>query len=198
MCLSVFPYILEDEGQRMTAQQAGLTDIVLRGMVLFPDSVRLHTAAFHTIVLLARPIGGKEGMLFHSSMVNSSGIFGGRTRSGRNGIAVMLDSMQRFALEPSLQAMSCWSMVNIALAPSQKTVLVKLGGIGAIASAMLQHPLNAEVQFRSLFALINLVIPCKYLDVCVHGEAVTLVGVLIFGFCSICMFYSCQASNRCQ
>merc|ERR1719223_224446 len=50
-------------------------------------------------------------------------------------------------------------MVNIALIPSQKIVLVKLGGIDIAANAMMLHPQNAEVQFRALFALINLVIP---------------------------------------
>jgi len=159
MCLKVLPFLLEDEGQRTTAQRAGLTDIVLRGMVLFPTSVKLHTAAFHTIVLLARPLGGKEGMLFHCSMVNSTGIFNGGSQSGKNGIAIMLESMKLFESDVVLQAMSCWSLVNIALAPSQKAVLVKLGGISVVANAMMQHQFNAEVQFRALFALINLVIP---------------------------------------
>ena len=161
MCLNVLPCLLEDEQQRITAQRVGLTDIVLRGMVLFPNSPALHCAAFHTIVLLARPLGGHEGMLFHSSMVNSSGIFSPSSGSsdGRNGIAVMLDSMRRFQTNPQLQAMSCWSLVNIALAPSQKEMLVKLGGIQVTANAMATHPYNAEVQFRALFALINLVIP---------------------------------------
>lgn len=200
MCLRVLPYLLEDEQQRITAQRVGLTDVVLRGMVLFPNSVQLHTASFHTLVLLARPLGGREGMLFHSSMVNSAGIFsgtgggggeeptnaaadtnasdaeaasgntsagsnmfsGGKQKSGRNGIAVMLDSMRRFESDEALQAMSCWSLVNIALAPVQKEVLVKLGGIEVTTNAMMRHPHNAEVQFRALFALINLVIPCKF------------------------------------
>jgi len=161
MCLKVLPFLLEDEKQRTTAQRAGLTDVVLRSMVLFPDNVILHTAAFHTLVLLARPLGGKEGMLFHSAMVKSSGIFNDGSSTGKSGIAVMLDSMKRFANDEILQAMSCWSMVNIALIPSQKAVLVKLGGISAAANAMMQHPLNAEVQFRALFALINLVIPSE-------------------------------------
>lgn len=159
LCLSVLPCLLEDDCQRTNAPLAGLTDIVLRGMVLFPDSVSLNTAAFHTIVLLARPLGGKEGMLFHSSMVNSSGIFNKGSKTSKNGIAVMLDSMRRFESEEVLQAMSCWSLVNIALAPSQKAVLVKLGGLEVVANAMIQHPYNVEVQFRALFALINLVIP---------------------------------------
>jgi hypothetical protein len=161
MCLKVLPFLLENESQRTIAQRAGLTDIVLRGMVLFPDSVKLHTAAFHTIVLLARPLGGREGMLFHCSMVSSSGIFHNGSKAGKNGIAIMLDSVRRFESDEVLQAMSCWSLVNIALAPSQKAVLVKLGGISAVANSMMQHPFNAEVQFRALFALINLVIPCK-------------------------------------
>jgi len=173
MCLKVLPFLLEDEQQRMTAQRAGLTDVVLRDMVLFPDSPQLHTAAFHTIVLLARPLGGREGMLFHTSMVNSSGIFnnsnssiasGGNgsnssVASGKNGIAIMLDSMRRFRDNEVLQAMSCWSLVNIALSPLQKDVLIKFGGIEVTSNAMIAHPYSAEVQFRALFALINLVIP---------------------------------------
>jgi len=194
MCLKVLPYLLEDEQQRITAQRVGLTDVILRGMILFPDNVQLHTASFHTLVLLARPLGGREGMLFHSSMVNAAGIFsggdarngnnaaqvgagsaddsnesgsneqgsmfsGGPQNDGKNGIAVMLDSMRRFEGDEALQAMSCWSLVNIALAPVQKEVLVKLGGIEVTTNAMMRHPHNAEVQFRALFALINLVIP---------------------------------------
>ena len=191
MCLKVLPHLLEDEQQRITAQRVGLTDVILRGMVLFPDSVQLHTASFHTLVLLARPLGGREGMLFHSAMVNAAGIFsgggegrngnneaggaadgngeagqepvfsGGPQNDGKNGIAVMLDSMRRFEDDEALQAMSCWSLVNIALAPVQKEMLVKLGGIEVTTNAMLRHPHSAEVQFRALFALINLVIPCK-------------------------------------
>jgi hypothetical protein len=180
MCLKVLPFLLEDEQQRTTAQRAGLTDIVLRDMVMFPDSPQLHTAAFHTIVLLARPLGGREGMLFHTSMVNSSGTFNSRSSNGnhidngatnnKNGIAVMLDSMRRFPNNEALQAMSCWSLVNIALAPAQKDVLVKLGGIEVITNAMVAHPHSAEVQFRALFALINLVIP-RVGEAAVGGDA---------------------------
>jgi hypothetical protein len=159
--MKVLPFLLEDEQQRITAQKAGLTDVVLRGMVKFANSVQLHIAAFHTIVLLARPLGGKEGMLFHSSIV-ASGIFGGENSQHRkNDIAVMLDSMRRFEDNDVLQGMGCWALVNIALAPAQKAVLMKLGGIQATTNAMLRHPFSAEVQFRGLFALINLVIPCK-------------------------------------
>lgn len=57
--------------------------------------------------------------------------------------------------------MSCWSLVNVALTPLQKSMLVKLGGLTVTSNAMLQHPYNAEVQFRALFALINLVIPTE-------------------------------------
>jgi hypothetical protein len=161
MCLKVLPYLLEDESQRTTAQRAGLTDSVLRAMVLFPDSIELHTVAFHTLVLLARPLGGNEGMLFHTAMVNTRGIFNEGSSSSKNGIVIMLDSMRRFAQDEILQAMSCWSLVNVALTPLQKTMLVKLGGLTVTANAMLQHPYNAEVQFRALFALINLVIPSE-------------------------------------
>merc|ERR1711935_173982 len=111
------------------------------------------------IVLLARPHGGREGMMFRTSMT-ADGIFRGiYQRHGKSGIAVMLDSMRRFQDNDTLLAMSCWALVNIALVSDQKPVLVKLGGIQAITNAMYRHPFSAELQFRALFALINLVIP---------------------------------------
>merc|ERR1740121_3110448 len=76
----------------------------------------------------------------------------------------MLDSMGRFSSHEDLQAMGCWSMVNIALVPSQKTMLVKLGGISVALNAMMMHQRSAEVQFRAVFALINLVIPFEKTD----------------------------------
>merc|ERR1712166_1333420 len=93
----------------------------------------------------------------HNSMT-AGGIFGGGCH-GKSGIAVMLDSMRRFEDNAALLAMSCWALVNIALVSDQKAVLVKLGGIQAITNAMYRHPFSAELQFRALFALINLVIP---------------------------------------
>merc|ERR1712224_1072082 len=66
---------------------------------------------------------------------------------------------RRFQDNATLLAMSCWALVNIALVSEQKAVLVKLGGIQAITNAMHRHPFSAELQFRALFALINLVIP---------------------------------------
>jgi len=159
LCLKVLPVLLENEQHRLTAQHAGLADVVLRDMVMFSESAQLHIAAFHTIVLLARPHGGSEGMMFRTSMT-ADGIFRGiYQRHGKSGIAVMLDSMRRFQDNATLLAMSCWALVNIALVSDQKAVLVKLGGIQAITNAMYRHPFSAELQFRALFALINLVIP---------------------------------------
>ena len=98
-------------------------------------------------------------MMFRTSMT-ADGIFRGvYQQHGKSGIAVMLDSMRRFQDNASLLAMSCWALVNIALVSDQKAVLVKLGGIQAITNAMYRHPFSAELQFRALFALINLVIP---------------------------------------
>ena len=163
MCMNVLPMLLEDDHQRTTAQNAGMTDIVLRAMVIFPNNVELHTSAFHTLVLLARPIGSKEGMIFYRAMVKASGIFNVGSNTGKSGIAIMMESMKRFATNERLQAMSCWSMVNVALIQSQKVALVRLGGISAAGNAMMLHPMSEDVQFRALFALINLVIPSENL-----------------------------------
>jgi hypothetical protein len=168
-CLKALPLLLEDERQRSTAQVSRLSGIVIQSMIEFKYSIQLHTVAFHALVLLARPIGGKEGMLFQRAMdgspptliPNDSEPRNNHVTSINNGTYVILDSMRRFDHNKELQAMGCWSMVNIALVASQKTTLVRLGGIGVLLHAMKMHPDCAEVQFRALFALINLVVPCE-------------------------------------
>lgn len=174
----------------MTAQRVGLVEVILRAMLRFPDDVELHTTAFHTMVLLARPLGGQEGMIFDNSMAISSagaGLLGGSTSlgataaaasaaarhsnangllpgrsnvtrlNGFNGFAVMIDSMRRFLFSAKLQAAACWAMVNFALVPAQKTMIISLDGVQAMLDAMTRHPYCFDVQYRALFALINLV-----------------------------------------
>lgn len=184
-CVSTLPVLLEDESQRLLAQRVGLVEVVLKAMLRFPSCRKLHVAAFHAMVLLARPLGGREGMLFDNSMAEStssaslsySSSTGGASSldqqnesslNGINGIFVMLSSMRRFASDPELQAMSCWALVNLALVPAQKTMILSLGGIEVTLNAMRLHPNNFDVQFRALFALINLVVtshPPKALSV---------------------------------
>lgn len=185
-CVETLPFLLEDEQQRLVAQRVGLVEVVVRAMMSFRESLALNTAGFHALVLLARPLGGKEGMLFDKSMSESSATLGlpGRAGAAHNpnpngtvasahnrssaapkvngikSIQVMLESMERFKDEPKLQAMACWAMVNLALVPAQKNILISLGSFQATTNAMRQHPQNYDVQFRALFALINLV-PCK-------------------------------------
>mmetsp|Transcript_132806 Transcript_132806/g.383974 ORF Transcript_132806/g.383974 Transcript_132806/m.383974 type:complete len:296 (-) Transcript_132806:29-916(-) len=153
-------------------------------MLRFPECLKLHVAAFQSMVLLARPLGGKEGMLFDNAMADSTSspaalalLKGaastkrqrpssldqgeGSKLNGVNGIEVMLDSMRRFESNPHLQAMACWAFVNLALVPAQKTMIMTLGGFEVILNVMRRHPHEYEVQFRALFALINLVVVSK-------------------------------------
>ena len=85
----------------------------------------------------------------------------------------MLDSLRRFSNDRYLQAMGCWAMVNAALYPSLKSGLTRLGGVYAVTNAMMLHPNAEAVQFRGLFALINLVIP---------GECCSVVCVLLSAY----------------
>lgn len=159
MSMRVLPILLEDEKQRMIAQRNGLTDAILQEMALFPDCIELNASAFHALVLLARPLGGKEGSLFQGSMTNNDIFVQEGNGRQRNGIEIMLDAMRRFDSNELLQAKGCWAIVNIALVSSQRTMLLKRGGIGVITNAMRRHPHDTEVQLRSVSALVNMVKP---------------------------------------
>ena len=208
-CIETLPFLLEDESQRLLAQRVGLVEVVLRAMLRFPSCPKLHIAAFHAMVLLARPLGGREGMLFDNSMAESSTTNAAMELmaqspnlrhaapldsnipsrlNGISGINVMLDSMRRFQDKADLQAMACWALVNLALVPAQKAMILSLGGIEVALNAMRRHPADADVQFRALFSLINLVVapqPAKtyILDSSVD-EITTLVVRAMTNFCS--------------
>lgn len=167
-CIQTLRYLLEDEAQRLTAQRVGLVDVILKTMLKLPDSLQLHIAAFHAMVLLGRPIGGKEGMLFDTAMSESpiSGVgFMSERASTKtksfNGVEILLNSMRHFEKSESLQSMACWSLVNLALVPEQKNMILSLRGIECTLRAMTFHPNSYDVQFRALFALINLVVVAR-------------------------------------
>jgi len=173
MCLEALTSIVEDEEQRVTALKSlGLTDIILEIMVKYADKVKIQVAALQVLVVLARPLGGREGMIFPRSHLNSLGIF----CDPQNGISIILDSMKCFHHHAEMQAMGCWSMVNLALVPTQRTKLLQSGAINVVLNAMGQHKHDQMVQFRALFALINLVIPCtkkgssESSDTCLSSE----------------------------
>lgn len=243
MCLQSLPTLLENPTYRRTAQSDGLASIVLYNMAAFPTNSLLILTAFHTLVVLLRPLGTNEGMVHKASSVamrerstmscrsdrgirsiskGVGGVGGGtmnstttaiasihsvnfkgtqhhppRSKQRRsnsttsstsssssssvtsnthlyspsiqnhltnweeNGVRVMLDSLRRFSNDKYVQAMGCWAMVNAALYPSLKSGLTRLGGVYAVTNAMMLHPDAEAVQFRGLFALINLVIPGK-------------------------------------
>ena len=85
--------------------------------------------ALHSLVFLARPLGSQEGTVYDSrEHLQFSVFFESPRMEGKSGIAVILDSMKRFADDWRQQTMGCWSLVNISLIPKQKRLLIKLGG----------------------------------------------------------------------
>lgn len=109
------------------------------------------------LVLAGRPVGGTEGMVLRR-LPACDGALKAFGPSGE-GVAAVLDCMERHQSHAAIQAMACWSMVNLALIADQKRSLVRQGGISAIVRAMARHPEDSEVHFRAMFALINLVTP---------------------------------------
>ena len=76
-----------------------------------------------------------------------------------DGVEAVLACMERHQSNSQVQAVACWSLVNLALIPQQKRALCRQGGVLAIVRAMACHPQDSEVHFRAMFALINLVTP---------------------------------------
>lgn len=220
-CLQSLPSLLEHNTLRYHAQMEGLATIVLYDMAAFQENFLLQLTAFHTLVVLLRPLGAMEGTLVRTRGINGKSVVNGVDKSKapkgmrttvnedgeclsnrnvihvskyqandttpqhesvgnssstlpdsplmsaptslplweENGVRVMLDVLRLYSHDRYLQAMGCWAMVNAALYPTLKKSLLKLGGVYVVTNAMMLHPSAEAVQFRGLFALINLVIP---------------------------------------
>lgn len=110
-------------------------------------------------------------MLFDTAMsvspIHGVGFLSGKSNKERrklkscNGVEILLNSMRHFETSERLQSKACWALVNLALVPDQKNMILSLRGIECTLRAMILHPNSHDVQFRALFALINLVVVAK-------------------------------------
>ncbi|KAJ8614472.1 hypothetical protein CTAYLR_000851 [Chrysophaeum taylorii] len=153
-CLDHLVQLLHSETKRQLALGTSVTNRVVDALHKYAYDADLQSIALHCVVFLARPIGGAEGMIYQKGMTST-----GLDAFLHGGISAVLHAMVAHATREDVQAMGCWSLVNLALNRQQKLQLLALDGIGRVLDAMTRHPAALEVQFRGLFALINLVIP---------------------------------------
>jgi len=153
-CLDRLVSMLHCERVRKQALGSKVTGAVVNSLRHFRDDAQLQAVALHCVVFLARPIGGAEGMVFSRGMASE-----GVDAFLRGGIDGVLEAMATHLHDADVQAMGCWSLVNLALNRKQKLLLLEKNCLDRVVAAMTNHPQALEVQFRALFALINLVIP---------------------------------------
>lgn len=145
--------LLEDETTRFAAQQGPVPQLLFQAMRRWPEDEALLSRALYTIMLLLRPKGGSEGCLFKGDEMCSQRI----AAVVETGVQTVLDTMTTHVNSRRLQYMGCWAMVNMALEGEHKQALVRCGALGVVENAMQHHESDPKVQFRALFALINLV-----------------------------------------
>lgn len=90
----------------------------------------------------------------------------------------VLACMKRHQSNATVQAVACWSLVNLALIPQQKRALCRQGGVLAVVQAMACHPEDSEVHFRAMFALINLVTPDVTAEKIIHPDTMKVRDLL--------------------
>ncbi|CAM9563720.1 unnamed protein product [Chrysoparadoxa australica] len=159
----------------------------LRTLQRFPDQAGLVVTVMKCLVLLGRPAGGTEGgAVLTNTRASPLASFG----SNGSGVKALLACMKQRPDHAELQAAGCWSMVNLALIKPQKKHLLLKGGVDCITAAMRNHSSDREVQFRALFALINLVTP-KYAGGLAGGgvlSAALLSDVMSLTVTAMCTF----------
>jgi len=147
--------LLENEAVRQEAQNGSLPEVLFEVVQerRQDGSKEMIAKALYTIMLLLRPKGGSEGILLRTakmSIPKIPSVIG-------VGIDAVLGCLRHNLEHAKIQEMGCWALVNMALRSSHKQALLHGGVIQVIVSAMDAHPTNKKVQYRALFALINLV-----------------------------------------
>ncbi|CAB1098238.1 unnamed protein product [Ectocarpus sp. CCAP 1310/34] len=158
-CFDRLGHLLNSEEAREAVKCVDwrIMDHALWALKTYPDDVDLLLKILRFLVLAGRPAGRMEGAVM-SRPPASDGPLRAFGPSG-NGVEAVLACMERHRSNAAVQAVACWSLVNLALIPGQKRSLCRQGGVLAIVRAMARHPQDSEVHFRAMFALINLVTP---------------------------------------
>jgi len=149
--------ILEQEDLRIEARKVSMGTLLLQLLERYTPHKDIQLHCLHSLVLLARPTGGSEGMIFHRQNTRLAHLR--LFEEGMDWTSAVLTSMRIHRKCAELIATGCWALVNLALHPAQKQQLLHGGALTAVAEAMRVHPCNSQVQFRAQFALINLVAP---------------------------------------
>ena len=145
--------LLEDEHCRSKAQMGSIPAAIFETMNACMENEALLVKALYTTMLVLRPKGGSEGCLFKGDEMSSLHV----PAVIDTGVKAVLNCMRKYTHSRRLQYMGCWAMVNMALEASHKVKLLEHGAINTVCAAMDAHKDEPKVQFRALFALINLV-----------------------------------------
>lgn len=73
------------------------------------------------------------------------------------GVESILDIMQRFPSNSTIQLRASWSILTLAGDDEASVYITSIGGIGAIIAAMLNCSADSDVQYYGSWALLNLV-----------------------------------------
>ncbi|CAN0553897.1 unnamed protein product, partial [Ectocarpus sp. 12 AP-2014] len=153
-CFDRLGHLLNSEEAREAVKCVDwrIMDHALWALKTYPDDVDLLLKILRFLVLAGRPAGRVEGAVMCRPPASDGSLraFG---PSG-DGIEAVLACMERHRSNAAVQAVACWSLVNLALIPGQKRSLCRQGGVLAIVRAMARHPQDSEVHFRAMFALI--------------------------------------------
>lgn len=153
MCIQSLPSLLEDEKQRLVGRRVGLVEVILCAMLRFPDCVELHIAVFHAIVLLARPLGGREGMLFDDTMAETT------ENIGLTSLIELSDSVTlaaRCGGHPNLKRTTNNRSISETSASDDSVAQeTRNTGISILVDSMKRFSCSEKLQSMACWALVN-------------------------------------------
>jgi len=161
-CLHDLCVMLEDESVRREALKGNLSLLLLHILTFYSQHKRIQIECLHCVVVLARPCGGSEGMVYNVNRQSEVSTAANNNAFGKDLdlASAVLALMRMHRNCETLTAMGCWALVNLSLHKDQKEQLFSGGkALEVVIEAMRRHPNHYQVQFRAQFALINLVAP---------------------------------------
>lgn len=114
----------------------------------------LMNCALFSLIILSRPIGAVEAQIF--DVENPDILSNIQEMKDLESVPTLISIAQHYQDDPLILAKIFWLFVNLSLIDEVKLHIVRSGAMTIICNAMRTYPDDKELQYRSVFSIVNL------------------------------------------
>lgn len=149
-----------NESNRALMNSIGAVAHTLAMMRSLSDDAALIACAAWSLVIFTRPLGASEGSTYIRSLnmrISAEETVSAVDNPQETGAQLIARLMRLHSARPAVLAKLSWSLVNLSVTESRKHIIVDAGLVECVCDNLQRFPAHAELVYRSIFCLVNLV-----------------------------------------